>query len=271
MKRNNYMTTGEFAKLMGVTKHTLFHYDEIKLFCPEIVTEQNYRYYSLYQIESFNTILLLKDLGMSLEEIKIFLDHRSPENFLKIFNKRSAQIDAEIAKLEAAKNWMFQRKNKILAAQEIDCSKVAVKKYPNRYYIQKELECTSDKSLYLKTNELITEFKSYEGKYDYDIAYIQHANQVEHGIYDEYHSIALLLESKPPKGNYKVLPEGAYLTAYHVGHWNTIDEAYKRLIQYKFFHDIHSCNDYFEFYIIDDFTAKNIKDYVTEIFVKIIE
>ena len=28
MNRNLYMTTGEFAKLMGVTKETLFHYKE---------------------------------------------------------------------------------------------------------------------------------------------------------------------------------------------------------------------------------------------------
>ena len=33
--RNYYLTTGEFAKLVGTTKHTLFHYDAIGLFCPE--------------------------------------------------------------------------------------------------------------------------------------------------------------------------------------------------------------------------------------------
>ena len=29
-----YFTTGEFAKILGVKKHTLFHYDEIGLFSP---------------------------------------------------------------------------------------------------------------------------------------------------------------------------------------------------------------------------------------------
>lgn len=32
MIRDNYMTTGEFAKLMKISKHTLFHYDDIGLF-----------------------------------------------------------------------------------------------------------------------------------------------------------------------------------------------------------------------------------------------
>ena len=32
MDHNKYMTTGEFARRMGVTKNTLFHYDNIGLF-----------------------------------------------------------------------------------------------------------------------------------------------------------------------------------------------------------------------------------------------
>ena len=48
MKNNkqNYFTTGEFAKLVGVTKHTLFHYDKIGIFSPEIKEDNYYRYYS---------------------------------------------------------------------------------------------------------------------------------------------------------------------------------------------------------------------------------
>ena len=34
--RDAYLTTGEFAKLAGVSKHTLFHYDKIGLLSPEI-------------------------------------------------------------------------------------------------------------------------------------------------------------------------------------------------------------------------------------------
>lgn len=33
MDRHEYMTTGEFASAMGVSKDTLFHYDDIGLFC----------------------------------------------------------------------------------------------------------------------------------------------------------------------------------------------------------------------------------------------
>ncbi|MFR8179622.1 MAG: MerR family DNA-binding transcriptional regulator [Dorea sp.] len=36
MERKDYLTTGELTQLMGITKHTLFHYDDIGLFQAEI-------------------------------------------------------------------------------------------------------------------------------------------------------------------------------------------------------------------------------------------
>ena len=88
MDHNKYMTTGEFARRMGVTKNTLFHYDNIGLFLPEIVDTNDYRYYSIYQMEVFDTIIILKEMGMPLNEIKEFMDHRSPESLMEFFEKR---------------------------------------------------------------------------------------------------------------------------------------------------------------------------------------
>lgn len=45
------MTTGELAKLMGITKETLFHYDEIGLFRRHVVMKNGYRYYEVSQME----------------------------------------------------------------------------------------------------------------------------------------------------------------------------------------------------------------------------
>ena len=44
-KSELYFTTGEFARILGVRKHTLFHYDEIGLFSPALKEENGYRYY----------------------------------------------------------------------------------------------------------------------------------------------------------------------------------------------------------------------------------
>ena len=47
MNKKIYMTTGEFARIMRITKETLFHYDEIGLFQPELTQPNGYRYYSI--------------------------------------------------------------------------------------------------------------------------------------------------------------------------------------------------------------------------------
>ena len=70
MNQERYIKTGEFAKLVGVTKHTLFYYDKIGLFSPEIKLENGYRFYSFDQLDVFDVIQTLRELDVSLEEIK---------------------------------------------------------------------------------------------------------------------------------------------------------------------------------------------------------
>lgn len=107
------MTTGEFARIMRITKETLFHYDEIGLFQPELTQPNGYRYYSIYQTEILDTILLLKDLGMPLKEIKQQLANRDPAKMLHILEEREHQINTEIAKLRSMEKWISQQKSKI--------------------------------------------------------------------------------------------------------------------------------------------------------------
>ena len=89
MEQRMYMTTGELAKLMGITKETLFHYDEIGLFRPAVVMKNGYRYYEVSQMELLDAILLLKELRMPLKEIQELLGKRSPERIFQSGKKKS--------------------------------------------------------------------------------------------------------------------------------------------------------------------------------------
>ena len=129
MDRHEYMTTGEFASAMGVSKDTLFHYDDIGLFCPEKVSGNGYRYYSIYQMETFDTIRMLRDLGMPLKEIRDMLAHRSPERVMHVFAEREQQIDREIEKLKAMKQWLSRRREKIADAEKTDFSEVTIQAF----------------------------------------------------------------------------------------------------------------------------------------------
>ncbi len=60
----------EFSLLCQVTVKTLRHYEKIGLLSPAEVDEwTGYRYYSVSQMQTLNSIRLLKDIGFSLDEI----------------------------------------------------------------------------------------------------------------------------------------------------------------------------------------------------------
>lgn len=60
----------EFSRLCQVTVKTLRHYEKIGLLKPAEVDEwTGYRYYSVSQMQTLNSIRLLKEIGFSLEEI----------------------------------------------------------------------------------------------------------------------------------------------------------------------------------------------------------
>lgn len=268
MVHDTYLSTGDFAKIMKVSKHTLFHYDEIGLFTPEVIGENGYRYYSVYQMETFDTILILKKLGMSLKEIKSFMEGRSTQQFLKVFDQKQKSIDQEIQRLETIKKWMNQRKEKIQYIQKCNFSTITIIHQPKRFYLYEEIkDSTSEKEFMLKINKMIDEIK--EG-HDYDIAYIQKKETIEKGIYDDYHNVVLLMKSNA-LAETRIMPEGSYLTVYHKGHWKTIGEAYQRLAHYIEIHDLEIEGDYLEYNVIDNLIEKDIEDYVTEISVRIKE
>src|SRR5215207_6649364 len=65
---------GEFSKIAQVSGRLLRYYEEIGLFSP-IYTDRatGFRYYSAEQMPDLNRILALKDLGLSLDQIRRML------------------------------------------------------------------------------------------------------------------------------------------------------------------------------------------------------
>ena len=67
-------TIGEFSRFAQVTTDLLRYYDKLDLFKPAHIDKfTGYRYYRVEQLTDLNRILALKDLGLSLEQIKQLL------------------------------------------------------------------------------------------------------------------------------------------------------------------------------------------------------
>lgn len=271
MNRKDYLTTGELAQVMGITKHTLFHYDDIGLFQPAFINEKGYRFYSVDQLDILYTILMLRDLDMPLKEIQDYMSQRNPQLFQQVFLEKELQISKQIKKLQSMKKWMQQQRKKIQVAEQTDFSGIEIHHCPRYYYLYANIDSPSDQTFAKKINELIAQLQQKSPYTDYDIAYFQYGKNVEHGIYNAYDNVALLMEQKPTTKNCQVLPAGKYLTAYHVGHWDSIGITYERIFDYKTRHQIKTEDRYLEYEMLNSFTAKNADQFVTKIDVKIIE
>jgi MerR family transcriptional regulator, thiopeptide resistance regulator len=68
-------TVGEAAELSKVSVRTLHHYDEIGLLAPSARSEAGYRLYDASDLERLHQILLFRELGFALPDIRrIMLD-----------------------------------------------------------------------------------------------------------------------------------------------------------------------------------------------------
>ena len=139
--------------------------------------------------------------------------------------------------------------------------------YHNGWYMIKNEELA--KEYYQKAGEMIAALEQEGAQIDYDIACVQHADNIHTGRCNVYDNAGLLLEKKMEKLPCLILPAGAYLTAYHVGHWNSVQEAYARLTAYKKTQKLQTDDIYLEHYVVDNFVEDSIENFVTEISVRI--
>ena len=93
------LTTGEFAKLCGTQKGTLFFYDAEGLLKPRYVSENGYRRYGPEQFFEYEMISLLKETGSSLKEIKLHLRKRNPAKLFELFAEKKALLKKEKEKI----------------------------------------------------------------------------------------------------------------------------------------------------------------------------
>ena len=73
MKKAGYYSSGEFARMAGVTLRTIRYYDKQDILKPSFVSEAGARFYTDKDFARLQQILLLKYLGFSLEDIREML------------------------------------------------------------------------------------------------------------------------------------------------------------------------------------------------------
>lgn len=226
---------GDFSRLSQVPVKTLRYYDEIGLLHPEQVDRfTGYRYYSAHQMERLNRILALKDLGLTLEQIRQMLEQNLPADQLRgMLRLKQAELAQEVHETRSRLVRVEARLKQIEQEQSMPEYEVCIKKISPlrvasvrgiipRYSEQGELWCELEDTLRKYAIQPTGPcFAMY-----HDPGYMEHNPDTEAC----YPVNAELIQ----EGHFKVydLPGGEFASIIHKGPFNTLNLALATLLKW---------------------------------------
>ncbi len=94
-------TTGEIAKLCGVTVRTVQYYDTRGILVPSELTEGGRRLYSEDDLKRMKIICFLRDLGLSIDSIRQLFAEENPGSVVSLLlDQQEAALKKEIGERE---------------------------------------------------------------------------------------------------------------------------------------------------------------------------
>lgn len=227
------LTIGQFAALHGINKKTLMWYDEIGLFKPAAINPVNgYRCYNYYQSPILETILLLRELGVSINEIQMFMKNRSAENLKYLLNEKIADLDRNIIHLQAVRKTLYNHHQNMVTLLTMDLSEISIIEKEDRCLVTVDID--KDTS-FEKEVELITaETAKYQLGRLHDASYgsMISVSSLQNGNFDDYSKLFIEIPFLKQKTGLHIQPKGKYLRAFHKGGWDKIPLRYQAIFDY---------------------------------------
>lgn len=100
MSNTNYFSVSELAALGNVSRQTILYYDKHNLLKPNFIDSNGYRYYHFKEYLILEIILNFRKLGMSVDEIKAYINEKSPEALDNILMNKAEEYELTIKKLK---------------------------------------------------------------------------------------------------------------------------------------------------------------------------
>lgn len=261
-----YFTAGEFAKIHNLNKRTLHYYDEIGIFSPKYKGENGYRYYSFEQSIELENILALRELGMSIDEIKTYVQKPNSKDFCNIAFAKMEEIDKTIIRLKQLKKELKQKSETLMLCDEIYHGKIDLAYLPKQYLFLTKLSINFDThENFLKQSSDILEhlreawsFSSYRRNCG---SYIS-IEKIKNGNFDIYDGIYTQVDAK--RKNLYIKPQGQYLRGFCVGDWDNIPDVYEKMLDFAESQNLHLRGYAFESGL-NEFAISNENEYITQI------
>lgn len=263
------LTAGELAKLHGLNKRTLHYYDEVGIFSPKIRGGNGYRYYSLEQTLELENVLYLRELGMSVEEIRTYMQNPNPADFAVLADSKLSEIDQKIAQLKNMKADFLNKKEKLLQCEKVYHGKIEVIHLPQRCFLLSELAISfengdgSDGLIRNSTSTLKHLRKAWTlSNYHRNCGSYLSLDKVSRKDFKIYDGIFTEVDKK--EKNLYARPEGRYLRGFCIGDWDRVPAVYEKILEFAEQNELTLSGYAFESGL-NEFVIKSEEEYITQI------
>ncbi len=270
-KKEKMLTIGQFAALHGINKKTLMWYDEIGLFKPASTNPENgYRYYTYHQSPLLETILLLRELDVSITEIQDFMKNRSAENMKCLLGEKISSLDLQIMHLQAVRKTLCSHYQSMDTLLTMDLSEISMieKEECCLITIDIEKDITFEKEVELITAETA---RYHLGRlHDATYGSMIPVDSLLHGNFDDYTKLFIEIPFLTQKTDLHIQPKGKYLRAFHRGGWENIPQRYQEILQFAHEKGLSLSGFSYE-KGINETVINQIEDYIIQIEIPILK
>lgn len=118
-------TTGDIAKLCGVSVRTVQYYDSRKILVPSELSEGGRRLYNDNDLAKMKIICYLKELGLSLDNItKIMIEDNSNDVISLILEEQKKSLEIEIKNKQDSLNKLSTLQKMLKSNNDFDISNI---------------------------------------------------------------------------------------------------------------------------------------------------
>lgn len=263
--QQKYFTTSEMAKTCGVTKHTLFHYDEIGLLKPDFVNEKGYRFYSFKQCYALDIINVLKKAGSSLQEIKDFFQNHNSTMFVNLIQQKQRDLEVEHLRIQRMQYFLKGAVEMTETAMNDLRDTPMIEECEAQYFITTQIEHCLDEQEYAKK---LSEHRDYSEKHLILHEFPLWSILSKERFQDEHYYpnfIAYKLISPIQTKKMVTRPKGKYAVLDHIGSYESMPSTYATLKKYINSKGLNVSTDVYEVEMLNYLTEKDPDNFIIRI------
>ncbi|MEG0526379.1 MAG: MerR family DNA-binding transcriptional regulator [Longicatena sp.] len=266
-EKEMFYTAGQFAKLHGINKRTLHYYDEIGLFSPAHKGVNGYRYYTYLQSPNLEMLLALRELEMSVEDILMYMQNRSPDAFEEIVNTKIHEVEFRIRQLQDIHKMLTKKKTQLTICRGIDFNKIETITCEQEYLsLTKSMSGDydlEDFSILIAHPQETSDTRIFNKTYGSMIS----VENIYAGKFENYTCFFTQIEKPKKKADLYIKPAGNYIRAFCLGPWENLASCYAQIISYAQLHELTLCGYAYEIGI-NEMSIGCMEEYVTQIMIQ---